>query len=162
MICYVYIRSLTFPGITFCCYILAENLNNMSKNSETDTIKQKELMIKALEATYGNVRLSAKVAGITTQTHYRWMKEDNDYELQTSSMKDICYRDIKENLIDKSLKMIEKGNAAVLIKMMGIFLKDLPDEMRLLRKHNDKPLRVGINYVPRPNWGKREEQMKGE
>jgi len=109
----------------------------MSKNSPEGTEKQKAVMLRALEANYGNIAKAAQVAGITSQTHYRWMKEDERYDLVAKSIKDVCYRDLKENLIDNGLKMIEKGNAAVLIKMLSIFLKDMPEEMKLLNRMNN-------------------------
>lgn len=112
--------------------------------------KEKEKMIIALEANRGNVTRAAKLAGITPQTHYRWRKEDERYESRTDSMKDICYRDIKENLIDRGLKMVEKGNVSVLIKMLGIFLKDLPEEMKILNRCNNVPMRASIRYVDNP------------
>jgi hypothetical protein len=111
--------------------------NTMSKNSPEGTGKQKEVMLRALEAHYGNIVKAAKVAGITSQTHYRWLKEDKGYDLLAKSIKDVCYRDLKEDLIENGLKMIEKGNAAVLIKMLGIFLKDLPEEMKMLNRMNN-------------------------
>ena len=122
----------------------------MSKNSPEGTARQKEMMLKALEANYGNVRAAAKLAGISSQTHYNWRKQDLEYEAKTDSMRDVCYRDIKENLISKGLKQIEKGNASVLIKMLSIFLKDLPDEMKILSKCNNVPLKVRIKYVDTP------------
>jgi hypothetical protein len=78
------------------------------------------------------------------------------------SVKDICFRNAKDRLLSAAMKKIEKGETSVLNKMLGIFLKDLPDEMRLLRKHNDVPLRAHINYVPRPNWDHKMEEEKQE
>jgi hypothetical protein len=112
-----------------------------------EILRQKSIMINALEANYGNVRKSAKIAGISTQTHYRWRKEDEDYEKKTDNLKDIGFRDVKENLIEEGLKMVEKGNAAVLMKMMSIFLKNLPEEMKTASRSNNIPLTPKLRYV---------------
>jgi Bacterial regulatory protein, Fis family len=131
----------------------------MQSNQDPFVIeKQKEKMITALEANRGNVSKAAKLAEITPKTHYRWRKEDERYESRTDSLKDICYRDIKENLIDTCLELAEKGNERVLIKLMGIFLKDLPEEMKTLNRMNNVPLIPKINYVDKPpGW---DEEMK--
>lgn len=112
--------------------------------------KQKERMITALEANRGNVCKAAKLAGIDARTHYRWRKEDERYEDRTDNLKDLCYRDIKESLIDKGLEMAQKGSERVLIKMLGLFLKDLPEEMKALNRMNNVPLLPKINYVDKP------------
>ncbi len=118
----------------------------MSKDPH-EILRQKSVMINALEAHYGNVRKAAKIAGICTQTHYRWRKEDRDYERKTDNLRDIGFRDMKENLIEQGLKMVAKGNAAVLMKMMGIFLKDLPEEMKTISRCNNIPLLPKIRYI---------------
>jgi hypothetical protein len=127
----------------------------MGKNSAITTDILKEKMIDALEASFGNVSQAAKSAGIDPRTHYRWMKEDPNYANHAENMKDICFRKIKDNLLEKALMMIDKGNPAILSKMLGIYFKKLPDEMSRLSRHNDVPLRVGINYVKSP-WKKPE------
>jgi hypothetical protein len=134
----------------------------MEKRNLDRTAKQKEFMIKALEANYGDVRMAAKLAKISSQTHYRWRKEDKDYEKQTDSARDICYRDLKEHLISQGLKMVDKGDTKVLNKMMGIFLKDLPEEMRILRLNNDIPLRATVRFINTPVDPRRTDHLSPE
>ena len=134
----------------------------MEKRNLDRTAKQKEFMINALEANYGNVRAAAKLAKISPQTHYRWRKEDNDYDNRTDSMRDICYRDVKEHLISKGLKMVDKGDVSVLNKMLGIFLKDLPEEMRMLRRMNDVPPRATVRFISTPLDPRRTDHLSPE
>lgn len=120
----------------------------MSKSSEDVTAIHKREMINALEVNLGNVTAATKEVGITPRTHYRWLKEDEEYADATENMKDICYRRLKEGLIDMALKKIEKGNTAVLMKMLGIYLKKLPDDMERVSRINNVPLiRPRIKYV---------------
>jgi transposase-like protein len=81
----------------------------MSNRPPHEILRQQDLMIRALEINYGNVKLSAKEAGIAPSTHYRWRKEYEDYERKTDTIKDVGYRDLKETLIDIALKKAEKA-----------------------------------------------------
>jgi len=122
----------------------------MNKNSPVQTSKQKEAMILALEANYGNVRKAAKMAKIVPSTHYRWLKEDEDYANCSENVRDISYRNVKENLIDAALRKVEKGDSSVLNKMLSIFFKYLPDEMRSISHFNNVPTRVRIKVASSP------------
>jgi len=119
----------------------------MSKNSPVETAIQKKEMIDALEANFGNVTIAAMVVGISPRTHYRWLKEDGDYADESENIRDISYRRIKEGLVQKAMMKIEKGNASVLNKMLGIFLKKLPEEMDRLSTKNNVRLVPKIRYV---------------
>jgi len=119
----------------------------MSKNTPHEILRQQDMMINALEVNYGNVKLAAKVAGISPRTHYRWRKEYEDYERKTDTIKDVGYRDLKESVLDLALKKAEKGDSMVLNQLIRTLLKDLPEEMKKLSKMNDIPMRVSINYV---------------
>jgi transposase-like protein len=120
----------------------------MGTNSEAATAIQKKEMVNALEANMGNVTAAAQKVGITPRTHYRWLKEDDEYADATENMKDISYRRVKDSLIEKALSKIEKGDTAVLMKMLSIYLKKLPDEMERAAHINNVPLvRARIKYV---------------
>lgn len=119
----------------------------MSNKAPYEILRQKDLMMIALETHNGNVKKAAKQAGISARTHYRWRQEDADYERKTDVIKDICYRDIKEEIIDLAMKRAAKGDQYVLNQLMRIFLKKLPEEMQLLNRANNVPLRVNIKYV---------------
>jgi hypothetical protein len=122
----------------------------MGKSSEEVTARKKELMLLALEANFGNVWKAAKMIKIANSTHYRWMKEDRDYASKAEVLKDIGYRDLRDDLLDKAMKQVEKGNVQVLNKMLGIFCKDLPEEMKMLRLNNDIPLRATVKFINTP------------
>ena len=120
----------------------------MGHNSEAVTAIKKKEMINALEDNFGNVTAAAKAVGITPRTHYTWLKEDDEYADATENMKDISYRRVQDSLIEKALSKIEKGDTKVLLKMLSIYLKRLPEEMERAARINNVPLiRAKINYV---------------
>ena len=119
----------------------------MSNRAPHEILRQQDMMINALEINYGNVKLAAKVAGIAPSTHYRWRKEYEDYERKTDTIKDVGYRDLKENVLDMALKKAEKGDSLVLNQLIRTLLKDLPEEMKKLNRMNDIPLTARIKYV---------------
>ncbi len=119
----------------------------MAKNTEMQTAAQKKEMINALEANFGNVTASTKVVGITPRTHYRWLKEDPEYASAAENMRDLCYRKVKDNLLEQALKKIGSGDTSVLNKMLSIYFKNLPDEMRSASSFNNVPIRVGVKYI---------------
>ena len=120
---------------------------NTNPDEATTAIYKKE-MVNALEAYMGNVTAAAQKVGITPRTHYRWLKDDPEYADATENMKDISYRRVKDSLIEKALSKIEKGDTAVLMKMLGIYLKKLPEEMERASRINNVPLiRARIKYI---------------
>ena len=119
----------------------------MSNNRPHEILRQQDLMIRALEVNYGNVKLAAKEAGIAPSTHYRWRKEYEDYERKTDTIKDVGYRDLKESILDLAFKKAEKGDSMVLNQLIRTLLKDMPEEMKKLSKMNDIPLTAQIHYV---------------
>jgi hypothetical protein len=120
----------------------------MGTNSEAVTAIQKKEMINALEVNFGNVTAAAKVVKITPRTHYRWLKEDPEYADAAENMKDISYRRVKDSLVEKALSMVEKGDTTVLLKMLSIYLKKLPEEMERAARINNVPLvRARIKYI---------------
>ena len=120
----------------------------MGHNSEAVTAIKKKEMINALENSFGNVTAAAKKVGITPRTHYTWLKEDDEYADAAENMKDISYRRVKDSLVEKALNMVEKGDTTVLLKMLSIYLKKLPEEMERAARINNVPLvRARIKYV---------------
>jgi hypothetical protein len=65
----------------------------------------KEQMLKALEVNLGNVTDACKSTGIARNTHYLWLREDDNYKAQVESIDDIIldfaekqlYTQISEN-----------------------------------------------------------------
>jgi hypothetical protein len=119
----------------------------MNQHSPEKTAMLKTTMIDALEANFGNVTVAARVVGISPRTHYRWLKEDNEYADDAENIKDICYRKITDGLIQKALMKIEKGNTSILNKMLGIFLKKLPEEMDRASRLNNVRLTASMKYI---------------
>lgn len=104
-------------------------------------------MINALEANFGNVTAAAKVVKITPRTHYRWLKEDTEYAEEAENMKDISFRRIKDNLLEKALKMIDNGDSGVLGKMIAVYFKNIPQEMLVASRYNNVRLQARIKYI---------------
>jgi hypothetical protein len=122
----------------------------MGTNSETATAMQKQDMLKALDAHYGNVRKAADTAKIAPSTHYRWRKEDSDYDGAVAYIKDISFGNIQDALVSTAIEKIKNGDTAVLNKMLGIYLKGLPETMNQLNKIFHPKIKVGIKYIDKP------------
>ena len=56
--------------------------------TKTDT--HKRAMIEAMEKSLGIVTSACKVVGIARQTHYEWMKKDEDYKSAIEAVADIA------------------------------------------------------------------------
>ena len=76
---------------------------------KTDT--KKEAMLLALEASMGIVSTACKSAGISRDTHYRWLKEDEDYSKKVDEMNNVTL-DFVESELHKKIK---KGNLTAII-----------------------------------------------
>lgn len=50
------------------------------KTNSITTTPKKALMIESVEKTLGVISQACKLAGITRQCHYKWMKEDEEYK----------------------------------------------------------------------------------
>lgn len=112
-----------------------------------EILRQQSLMIEALEKNYGNITKAAKAAGISTSTHYRWMKEDEDYERKATISRDVGCRSYKDNIMEIALRKAEKGDAAVINQLIRTFLKYVPDEMKELNRANNTRLVPRIRYI---------------
>jgi hypothetical protein len=77
----------------------------------TNSDINKKAMIDALEKTLGVVTQACKMVGISRETHYRWMKEDDKYSQQVEGISDIAL-DFAES---KLHKMIEKEDTTATI-----------------------------------------------
>ena len=109
----------------------------MGRNTRQVTEVKKQAMINTLEVKMGNVTKAAEEAGITVQTHYRWLKEDEAYEYEVINIKDISFGKVKESLLEKALKLVDNGNTAVLNQLLRIYFKKLPEEIDTTRIVND-------------------------
>lgn len=77
----------------------------------TKTDINKKAMIEALEKSLGVVTMACKSVGISRETHYRWLREDENY-------KELC-QDIEGVAIDfaesQLHKQIKEGSSAATI-----------------------------------------------
>lgn len=76
------------------------------------TKTSKKRMIKALQENRGLVTYASKACRIARSTHYKWLKEDEDYAKEVSSVEDLVLDQIENSALD----MIADGkNPAVTI-----------------------------------------------
>jgi len=146
-----------FSGSYFCgkCRI-------MDKRNLESTEKKKAAMLIALESNFGNVRNAAKMVKIDAVTHYRWLKEDNEYAGKSESIKDISFRNIKEKLLDMSMKMAEKGNVTVLNQLLRIYCKNIPEDMQAASFYNNVRIRMVPKFVYTPQDPTRIDHIVGK
>ncbi len=130
------------------------------KKTEDAIAKQKAIMMNAIEAYYGNISKAAKMAKITTQTHYRWLKEDRQYAVESENTKDICFRNRKEQLLEIAFELAKKSNVTVVNKLLSIYCKYLPEEIKMASHENNVPVRATIKWVSTPQDPKREGYVK--
>ena len=71
----------------------------------------KKAMVQALEKSLGVVTTAAKQAGISRDTHYRWLKEDEEYKAQVDELSDVAL-DFAESQL---FKQIKDGNTTATI-----------------------------------------------
>ena len=89
----------------------------MSKKVSTTKQKltpKKVAMIKALEKSLGIVTTACKTTGTPRGTHYKWMKEDEEYARQARDLDDIVL-DFAESQLHKQIK---NGNTTATIFML--------------------------------------------
>lgn len=77
----------------------------------TESDIQKKAMITALEKSLGVVTTACKQVGISRNTHYRWVKEDEDYKEAVEDLSNVTL-DFAESKLHES---IMDGNIAAII-----------------------------------------------
>ncbi len=78
----------------------------MTKNDIT-----KKAMVEALEKSLGIVTTACKSVGISRETHYRWLREDDDYKKEVEALADVAI-DFAESQLHKQIK---EGNSTATI-----------------------------------------------
>ena len=68
-------------------------------------------MIEALEKSLGIVTTACRVTGISRETHYRWMREDDEYKAAVIDINDIAL-DFAESQLHQQIK--DKDTAATI------------------------------------------------
>jgi transcriptional regulator of acetoin/glycerol metabolism len=71
----------------------------------------KKALVEALEKSLGVVSTACKAAGISRDTHYRWLKEDPEYKAQVEELSEVAV-DFAESHLHK---LIRDGNPAATI-----------------------------------------------
>ena len=77
----------------------------------TSTDTNKKAMLDALEKSLGIVTTATKAVGISRETHYRWMKEDEEYKAAVDGIEGIAL-DFAESQLHKQIR---EGNSTATI-----------------------------------------------
>jgi hypothetical protein len=86
-----------------------------------DTLKAK--MVQALAQTYGRVTDAAKIVDIDRTTHYRWLKEDEEYKAAVESVGEVALDFVEGKLFE----LIEGAEREVMTEAGPIMLKETPN-----------------------------------
>lgn len=87
----------------------------MTQSDKTDT--KKEGLILALTKSLGVVSTACKKAGVSRDSHYRWMKTDPDYKRKVVELRNVALDFAETHLF----QLIREGNPAATI----FFLKTI-------------------------------------
>ncbi len=86
-----------------------------------DALKAK--MVQALAQTYGRVTDAAKIVDIDRTTHYRWLKEDEEYKAAVESVGEVALDFVEGKLFE----LIEGAEREVMTEAGPIMLKETPN-----------------------------------
>lgn len=78
----------------------------------------KKQMVEALEKSLGIVTSACKAVGISRETHYRWLREDEAYKMAVDSIEDIAL-DFAESQLHKQIKEGEVSSTIFYLKTKG-------------------------------------------
>jgi hypothetical protein len=84
----------------------------------TNSDINKKAMINALEKSLGIVTSACKAVGIARETHYRWLREDEDYSTSVKSIEDIAL-DFAESQLHQQIKNGEVSSTIFFLKTKG-------------------------------------------
>jgi hypothetical protein len=84
----------------------------------TNSDINKKAMINALEKSLGIVTSACKAVGIARETHYRWMREDEEYSESVKSIEDIAL-DFAESQLHKQISNGEVSSTIFFLKTKG-------------------------------------------
>lgn len=85
-------------------------------NKQNVTLKK--AMIKALEQSLGIVTTACKIVGIERNTHYVWMREDEEYKKAVMGIEDIAL-DFAESQLHKQITDGEVSSTIFYLKTKG-------------------------------------------
>ena len=78
-------------------------------NKQNVTLKK--AMIEALEQSLGVVTTACKIVGISRNTHYLWMREDDEYNKEVNDIENMALDFVESQLF----KNIKKGKTSEMI-----------------------------------------------
>jgi len=84
-------------------------MNTEAASDNSDNLKKS--MLKALESSLGIVTTACKSVGISRNTHYRWLKEDKEYNADVNDLTNVTL-DFAES---KLHEQIMEGQIAAII-----------------------------------------------
>lgn len=79
-----------------------------------DNSDKKKAMLAALEKCRGIVSTAAPMAGIHRDTHYEWMKKDEDYKSEVDALNEVVL-DFAESAL---YKLVDEGDTAATIFLL--------------------------------------------
>ena len=85
--------------------------------------KLKEKMVEALAKTYGRVTDAARLIDIDRTTHYRWLKEDEEYKEAVESVNEIALDFVESKLFE----LIDGAQKEVMTEVGPMMTKDTPN-----------------------------------
>lgn len=90
---------------------MTKNDTKKKDGKKTSVAMKKNAMLQALEAALGVVKTACSKAGISRQTHYRWLEEDEEYAKAVQDVQDVAL-DFAES---KLFSQIQDGNTSATI-----------------------------------------------
>jgi hypothetical protein len=90
----------------------------MAKKNLTKSDTLKKAMIAAMEKSLGVVSSAAKAAGISRDTHYRWMKEDEEYSNQVNDLSEVAL-DFAESSLHRQIQSGQTAATIFFLKCKG-------------------------------------------
>lgn len=72
---------------------------------------KKNAMLEALKKSLGNVATACKKTDLSRQTHYNYMRDDEDYAAKVEDMKEVAIDFVESKLLEKinGVKMVKQG-----------------------------------------------------
>ena len=83
----------------------------MTKTEQKRLKGRKLAMFESLKKELGIITAACNSTGLSRQTHYRWLKEDENYKIWIDTVPDVCL-DFAENAL---FKLIQDRNVAATI-----------------------------------------------
>ena len=90
----------------------------MAKDKTQNLTLKKAAMLEALEKSLGVVTTAAKSIGITRESHYEWLRTDENYKVKVESLCDVAL-DFAESQLHKQIQNGEVSSTIFYLKTKG-------------------------------------------